>query len=73
MYQKAGKPGLFDAVMQRSNPKSVAAFDKLVDAFNSDLARIKAEQDNKAVQEYFRRASELVDPALKDPDGEELK
>lgn len=65
MYQKEGKPGLLDAVMKRSNPEAVAVFDRLVDEFNGDLARIKAEQDNSAVQRYFKRASELIDPDSK--------
>ncbi len=67
MYQKAGKHGLFDAVMKRSNPKAVAAFDEIVDEYNADLPRIKLEQDKDAVQEYFRRAGELRD---KLPDSE---
>ena len=61
MYRAKGKPGLFDAVMQRSNPEAVAVFDRLVDEFNADLPRIKQEGDNEAVQAFFRRAAELRD------------
>lgn len=71
MYQKAGKPGLFDAVMKRSNPKAVAAFDQIVDEYNADLARIKSEQDSEAVQRYFKTASELIEPV--DPDSKKVK
>lgn len=61
LYQDVGKPGLLEAVMRRSNPKAVAAFDQLVDEFNADLERIKNEKDNGAVQAFFRRQAELQD------------
>lgn len=71
MYQKVGKHGLFDAVMKRSSPKAVAAFDQIVDEYNADLTRIKSEKDNSAVQGYFKRASELIEPV--DPASKKVK
>lgn len=59
-YTEAGKPGLFQGIMEKSNPEGVAEFDKLVDEFNVDLPRIKEERDGEAVQEFFRRAGELT-------------
>lgn len=59
LYSAKGKLGLFDAIMQRSNPEAVAAFDRLVDEFNADLPRIKEQGDNKTVQTFLRRAHEL--------------
>ena len=58
-YEAAGQPGLFNAVMQKSNLETVVAFDKLVDEFNADLPRIVQSRDNEAVQVFFRRTDEL--------------
>lgn len=67
-YAERGKPGLAEAIMQRSNPRGVADFDKLVDEFNVDLSRIVRERDNGAVQEFFRRSGDLKDlPADQTP------
>lgn len=67
-HKEKGKTGLFEAVMQRSNPATVAVFDQLVDEFNTDLPRIKAEKDNETVQTFFRRAVELRE---KTPDNQD--
>lgn len=60
-YEKVGKPGLFEAIMESSNPEGIAAFDQLVDEFNSDLPRIVEQKDGQAIQTFFRRAGELKD------------
>jgi len=61
IYEAAGKPGLLSAVMQKSDPRAVAAFDKLTDEFNASLDRIITDEDNDAVQGFLRRVSELRD------------
>ena len=58
-HQEAGQPGLFDAVMERSNPKAVIEFNKVVAEFNQDLARIKQDKDAMAVRGYLERAMVL--------------
>lgn len=58
-FKERGK-GLLEATMKLSNPKSVEAFDKLVDEFNEDLPRIIREKDNETVQEFFHRAGQLI-------------
>lgn len=60
-YEEAGKPGLFEAIMERSNPAGVAEFDQLVDEFNADLPRIVEQKDGEAIQTLIRRAGELRD------------
>lgn len=42
-YKEAGKLGLSQAIMERSDPKGVAEFDQLVDEFNAELPRIVRE------------------------------
>lgn len=58
-YKQAGKPGLYEGVMAKSNPDGIAEFDQLVDEFNADLPKIKEQRDNEAVQAFYRRAGEL--------------
>lgn len=54
-WAEAGKPGLFKATMEASNPDAVAAFDQLVDEFNADLPRIKAEKDGEIIKGFVDR------------------
>lgn len=58
-YERGGKPGFSAAIMAKSNPTGVAAFDKIVDELNSDLPRIKEQKDKEAIREYIVRAMEL--------------
>lgn len=55
-YADAGKPGLYQAVMDKSDPQTVAAFDRLVDEFNGDLEEIIKNKNTKAVQVYIDKA-----------------
>ncbi len=59
IYEKIGKPGLFEATMESSNPETVAAFDRLVDEFNANLAQIKERKDSKEVQAFLERVKDL--------------
>lgn len=45
--------------MGRSNPETVAAFDRLVDEFNANLAQIKERKDSKEVQTFLERVKDL--------------
>ncbi len=67
-YAAAGKPGLFKAIMERSNPAAVAEFDKLVDECNADLPRIIKQKDGEAALAFFRRAAELKNKQSDDQD-----
>ncbi|MDQ5890082.1 MAG: hypothetical protein QG609_575 [Patescibacteria group bacterium] len=53
-------PGDIELVMELSDPTTVAAYDKLVDEFNSDLERIKKTKDATAVRDFYLRAKELI-------------
>lgn len=67
VYEAVGKPGLLGAVMEHSNPKAVAAFDRLADEFNSALPQIIAEKDNVTVQLFLSRVNRLKDKLPDDP------
>ena len=53
-------PGIYDYVMSLSDIAFVTAFNKLIDQFNDDIARIKAEQDFDAIKKYVHKAREIV-------------
>lgn len=67
-YQEHGKPGLLKAVMAGSNPEVVAAFDQLVDEFNTDLPRIIEQRDGVAVQGFLKRSTTLNPKSTKEQD-----
>lgn len=58
-YEEVGKPGLFKAVMEGSDPKTVAAFDQLVDEFNGKLSEIMERRDSKEIQAYLKKVEDL--------------
>lgn len=71
-YEEAGKPGLFKAVMERSNPRTVALFDQLVDDFNTRLPQIIENRDVQTVQEYVGRAYQLKEKLPEDQNSKEV-
>ncbi len=58
-YEKAGKPGLFKAVMEGSDPKTVVAFDRLVDEFNGKLPEIMERGNSEEIQTYLKKVEDL--------------
>lgn len=47
-------------IMELSDPKQVVKYDQLIDEFNAELPRIKQEQDLKSLENYYKRALELI-------------
>jgi len=58
--QSRNIPGNAKLILELSDPTTVAAYDKLVDEFNSDLERIKKTKDATAVRDFYLRAKELI-------------
>lgn len=53
------EPTHVDALMHASLPAAIAEYDALINAFNADLERIKAENDVEAVRNVVRRTLEI--------------
>lgn len=59
--QTHGENGEYAALlMEKSDPRAVAAFDALVDEFNADLDRIKNERDYETAKKFLTKAKELI-------------
>ena len=55
------EPEVYELIMKRSDPESVATLNRLVDEFNDVFPKIIREKDKESVQKFVERAKQLVE------------
>jgi hypothetical protein len=53
-------PSYLSTVLKLSNPEAMDELDRLVEAFNADLERIKKEKDTGACKKFFETMQALI-------------
>lgn len=60
-YYEIYYPARLKRIIELSDPEQIKKYDKLVDEFDTDLERIKEENDAESLQKFYARAQEIVD------------
>lgn len=58
-YASLGQPGFHKAVMERSNPETVAAYNKIVDELNAALPGLIQAEDRDGILALYKKAEAL--------------